>query len=421
MAPDSLMGNKAKRLNIYIGESDRWRGKVLYMALVEKLRAANLAGVTVVRGVAGFGAHSLVHTASILRLSLDLPLIIQVIDTQEKIQHALKLIAPMVVEGLITIEDVEVIKYTHRYLSPLPTDKAVSKIMTRTVVTLTDTMPVATAWEKMLAYQLKGLPVLNSKGQVVGMLTDQDLLSRAGLEQHLSIAERLDEATLASEFQNLKESPLKVADVMTTPIITVNANDPLGVAVTLMADHGIKRLPVLDQAGKLVGVLARVDVLSQVIGEETRVRFTSAPPGAARILGDVMLPDVPAVHEDASLAQVIVAFLEASTRRLIVTDLEGCPLGLISDADVVMRVQPEARRGVLQALRGKQTSLDSAVTAAKLMSRQTLNMAPDTLLTEAAHAMLTHNRKWIVVVDAQGRAVGLVDRQILFKAMMHQP
>ena len=419
MSPKQLTGKKAKRLTIYIGESDKWRGKALHVALLETLRSQGMAGATVMRGLSGFGAHSVVHTANILVLSMDLPLIIQVVDTAEKIDSALKVIAPMVGEGLITINDVEVVKYTHRYLNPLPADKPVSEVMTRKVITLTDTMLVAEAWEKMLKHLLKALPVLNKSGEVVGILTDEDLLERVGLKQSLSIAERLDEQILQSELNNLRASPLKVADVMTSPALTIRENEPLSVAAARMAEHGIKRLPVLDEHGKLIGVLSRVDVLRQVVSEESKKRAAKAPTGAARTLGDIMIPEIPTIEEDAQLADVVARFLEAGTRRLIVVNEAGHPLGLISDADAVTRVQPAAQRGVMQALRGGKNLPNEKITASQLMSREVLSAPPDTLLTDATHMMLSQKRKWMVVVDETGKAIGLVDRQALLKAVMH--
>lgn len=420
MSPKQLTGKKAKRLMIYIGESDKWRGKALHVALLETLRTQGMAGATVTRGLAGFGAHSVVHTANILVLSMDLPLIIQVIDTPEKINEVLKIISPMVGEGLITLDDVEVVKYTHRYLNPLPADKRVSDVMTRKVVTLTDTMPVSEAWERMLKHLLKALPVLNKNGEVVGILTDEDLLDRAGLEQHLSIAERLDEKMLQSELNGLRASPLKVAGVMTSPVVTIQGDEPLSIAAARMAEHRIKRLPVLDQNGKLIGVLSRVDVLKQVVTEEAKKRAAKAPSGAAHTLGDIMIPEIPTIQEDARLADVIAQFLEAGTRRLIVVDNAGRPLGLISDADAVTRVKPAAQPGVLQALRGKRNVPDEKITASELMSGVVLSASPDTPLIEATQMMLSQKRKWMVVVDADGKAIGLVDRQVLFKAAMHQ-
>lgn len=420
MSPKQLTGKKAKRLTIYIGESDKWRGKALHIALLETLRTQGMAGATVTRGLSGFGAHSVIRTANILALSVDLPLIVQVIDTPEKIESVLKVIAPMVGEGLITLDDVEVVKYTHRYLNPLPADKRVSDVMTRKVVTLKDTASIAEAWETMLKRLLKALPVLNKDGEVVGILTDEDLLDRAGLEQHLSIAERLDAKMLQAELDGLRSSPLKVRDVMTSPAITIRGDEPLSVAAARMAEHRIKRLPVLDEKGKLIGVLSRVDVLKQVVSEESKKRAAKAPRGAARTLGDIMVREIPTIEEEAPLADVVARFLEAGTRRLIVVNETGQPLGLISDADAVTRVQPAAQRGVMQALRGKRTAPDENVTAAQIMSGEVLSAPPGALLTEAAHLMLAQKRKWMVVVDADGKTIGLVDRQVLLKAVMHQ-
>ena len=123
----------ARRLKIYVGESDQWRGRPLYLALLEALKKEGLAGATVVRGVAGFGAHSRIHTAALEALSGDLPLVVEVIDTREKIEHALAIVGPMVNEGLITLDDTHVITYTHRYLNPLPGDRLVREVMSRDV------------------------------------------------------------------------------------------------------------------------------------------------------------------------------------------------------------------------------------------------------------------------------------------------
>jgi len=98
-------------LRIFIGESDRWGGKPLYEAIVIKARELHMAGATVLRGPMGFGAHSRMHTAKILRLSEDLPIVIEIVDAREKIDELLPQIDEMVEEGLVTLEQVRVIKY----------------------------------------------------------------------------------------------------------------------------------------------------------------------------------------------------------------------------------------------------------------------------------------------------------------------
>jgi PII-like signaling protein len=100
-------------LRIFIGESDRWQGKPLHEAIVLKARERGLAGATVLRGMSGFGAASRIHTAKILRLSEDLPVIIEIVDSPDRIAAILPELDQMVGEGLMTMEDVKVIAYRH--------------------------------------------------------------------------------------------------------------------------------------------------------------------------------------------------------------------------------------------------------------------------------------------------------------------
>jgi uncharacterized protein len=100
-----------KLLRIFIGESDRWNHQPLYEAIVLKTRELGLAGATVLRGSMGFGANSRLHTTKILRLSTDLPMIIEIVDSASKIDLLLPHLDEMVKEGLVTLEDVRVIKY----------------------------------------------------------------------------------------------------------------------------------------------------------------------------------------------------------------------------------------------------------------------------------------------------------------------
>jgi len=98
-------------MRIHIGESDKWHGKPLHEALVELLRREGFSGATVLRGVAGYGGSSVYHTDKILRLSQDLPIIVEVIETAEKIERMLSRMDEMVDGGLVTLEKVRVILY----------------------------------------------------------------------------------------------------------------------------------------------------------------------------------------------------------------------------------------------------------------------------------------------------------------------
>ena len=103
--------HEAVLLRVFIGESDRWEHKPLYEAIVLKAREMHLAGATVLRGPMGFGKSSRLHTAKILRLSADLPLVIEIVDSEEKIQSFLPVLDQMMGGGLLTLGKVRVIDY----------------------------------------------------------------------------------------------------------------------------------------------------------------------------------------------------------------------------------------------------------------------------------------------------------------------
>lgn len=105
---------KAQMLRIHFGEDDKWNGKPLYRAIVEKCRELDIAGATVFRGIEGYGASTLIHRPHLLSFSSDAPLMVSVIDTVEKVRTLLPFLDEMLKEGLIAVSEVEVIKYVHQ-------------------------------------------------------------------------------------------------------------------------------------------------------------------------------------------------------------------------------------------------------------------------------------------------------------------
>jgi PII-like signaling protein len=110
------IAGKGKMLKVYIGESDRWQGEALYHAILKKIKEHGLAGATTVRGIEGFGANSRVHTKGIEVLSQDLPIVIEVIDQEERINEIIRIIDPMLTEGImVVLHDVEIVKYVRSH------------------------------------------------------------------------------------------------------------------------------------------------------------------------------------------------------------------------------------------------------------------------------------------------------------------
>src|SRR3990170_1160105 len=106
--------SEAELLRVFIGESDRHEGRPLYQVIVEVARKRGMAGATVLRGTLGFGVHSRLHAAKVLRLSEDLPMVVEIVDRPERIEEFLPELDAMVGEGLITLEKVRIIAYRHK-------------------------------------------------------------------------------------------------------------------------------------------------------------------------------------------------------------------------------------------------------------------------------------------------------------------
>lgn len=106
--------SEAELLRVFIGEGDHYGGKPLYEAIILEARRQGMAGATALRGLMGFGAHSRLHTAKVLCLSEDLPIVVEIVDTPEKIEALLPKLDEMIEEGLVTLERVRVITYRHQ-------------------------------------------------------------------------------------------------------------------------------------------------------------------------------------------------------------------------------------------------------------------------------------------------------------------
>lgn len=407
----------AKRICIYISESDKWHAQPLHAALLKVLKDQGIAGATLLRGMAGFGAHSRMQSTSLEVLSMDLPIIIEAIDRVEKIEAVLALIYPMVTEGLITLEDVQIAKYTHRYLNPLPVDRPISECMTKNVISFFHNQTVGEAWKIMLQNNFKAAPIVDVEGQVVGMITDQDLLDRAGLQHRLSIAIRLPSDRIQYELIELDKSPIRLADVMSKPVFTVTDDDFLSKAVSMMTQHNLKRLPVINKEKVLVGIISRLDVLRQVLDLKIQEEIPCIPPAEPTLIGEIMQPKIPIVGLDADLSEIIETMNAHASHRVIVCDDRGRAAGLISESDLFTRIPPQKHAGILKALSKKAKAPEGDETANHLMSPNPLCATADISIIEAVRLMLTASRKWLLVIDEYEQPLGFVDRQALLCAL----
>jgi len=118
LSPSLKREGKAKLMRIFVGENDKWSDKPLYKALIESMRANDIAGVTVYQGILGYGANRRIHKDSALHLSHDRPMMLSVVETEEKLQAYFPVLDQMVQQGLVVLSDVDIIKYTHNIATP---------------------------------------------------------------------------------------------------------------------------------------------------------------------------------------------------------------------------------------------------------------------------------------------------------------
>jgi CBS domain-containing protein len=408
-----------KRVQIFVDEADSLRGRSLYLAILETLRGEGAAGATVTRGIAGFGSHSRIHTARLADLASPLPIVITWIDAPDRVERLLPAICAMVREGLVTIDDIQVAKYTHRDLPYLRPTLTVSDVMTRNVTTVRLDTPAAEVVDALLGRDFRAVPVVDANDQLIGIITNTDLVERGGLPARLELL-----ATMEADDRQavIAEAGARTAhDVMTRLPVATRPTAPLEQAVQVMLTEGHKRLPVIDEHGRMVGMISRSDVLRS-LGEGFPLPENGGHPvtTAPTVVGEVMTRNVPAVREAARLAEVLDAVVSTRLNRAVVIDELGHVKGVIGDADLLRRLNPRLRLGVLGALmrRGRLVPDEAShTTAAALMTSPALTVTPETPIAQAARRMVEARRKVLPIVDTDGTLLGIVDRAHLLGAV----
>lgn len=421
---------KALRVTIYIGESDHYQGKALhsgslYMALLQFLKQAGASGATVVRGLAGFGAESRIHTASIVDLSTDLPIRVEWVDQAEVVERLLPQVRQMVNGGLITVEEVDVVQYAPGR-RPDPLAQPVQDVMRTEVVTVAPDTPVAEVVTLLLQKRTRSLPVVAENGRPLGIITDGDLLRRAGLSTRLDLQAELSAADWQQQLAELRAQNGTAVSLMTDPLITISAAAPLGQAVQVMSQHDLKRLPVVDGNGRLTGWISRVDILRTVEYHQPAAETEPEPLATGATIRELMYRDVPTVSATTRLEEIVQALEQNRRRRAVVVDDAQRVLGIITDGDLLRRSQQEVHPGLLDRLRRLVTGqaaavssdlLDAGETAVDLMTAPVITIPVTASPAAALSLMVQHEVKRLPVVDEDGRLLGLLGRASLLRSL----
>jgi CBS domain-containing protein len=407
--------SRGTRVQIYCGETDQVNHRPLYQAILEYLRNEGAAGATVTRGIAGFGRASLIQTAAILRLSLDLPVVITWVDAPERVERLLPGVQRLAASGVITVDEVGIASYGERAVGKMRFDLQVRDVMTSNVRSVRSDATVRQAVEALVGQVFRALPVVDDAGHLVGLVSNSNLVERGGLEARIELLNAMADSDREPYLERLPERP--VSTVMTNDPVTVPPTATLAEATRLLSERHQKRLPVVEPDGRLVGMLSRADVLRAVAEAfPSQERGAAAAAPAPLVARDAMRSDAPVVSAAAELPQIVDAVCSTRLNRAIVVDEAGRAVGVVSDA-TVLKALGDAGGGVVGALmRGVGISNPPKVAARDLMTTPACSVEPDATLSQVARVMTEHRRKIVPVVDGDGRLLGVIDRADLLHA-----
>jgi CBS domain-containing protein len=427
------MDGQGKRVTIYIGETDQWHHQSLYMSILEFLRREGCAGATVERGIAGFGANSRIKTHRLLELSIDLPIVVTWVDRQDRVERVLPQLARMVPSGLITVEDVQIYQYASALREGLP-DICVEEVMTRAVTTVHPEAPLAEVVEKLIDKDYTALPVVDENSRIVGIISDTDLLERGDMEISLSLKKAVDPDLARTLIHHLRQSARTVAEVMTSEPVTIGPHARLSEAARLMSEHRLKRLPVVDEHRRVIGVLGRLDLLTALaagyLPQAVPRQQETTPLARPQTVAEVMDPAVPTVPPETSLPDVLALLESTQAKRVVVVDADRHVVGIISDSDLFLRLSHEYHTSLLEYFVSKLPlgvwSADArdhwhkarGKTAADLMTREVVTLPADSPIGPALALSAERHIKRFPVVDANGKLVGIVGRTQLLSALV---
>ncbi len=437
-----LRQGKAQMLTLYIGESDQWYGSSLYVAIIQVLREQGGAGATVTRAIAGYGAGSRFHEQKGFHWSSDTPLIISVVDQPARLQRLIPRLQEMMNGGVMTLHDVDVLKYTHARRQGISGKLPVRQVMETNVTVVHPETAVSTVVNLLLAAPFRVLPVVDEQQKIQGILSTGDLINadllpmRRGLVRAASELGHSMAEAMAHALERVQSSMLTAQDIMNRQVRTIGPDQSIQEAARILIETQLRNLPVADTNGILLGMVTRADLLQAIRTSPLMSSDTSSATQPLQKthplsgLSPQQQPvttytnrDVVTVEERTPFAEVIDALVTSPLKRVLVIDAERHIKGIISDVDVLVGIEENARPGFLAVLndwaRGRPSHLPTgalrsssgkARMAADVMNRNVVTIADTSTVQEAVERMMAARRKVLPVIDREERLVGTVGR-----------
>jgi CBS domain-containing protein len=419
---------KYKMIEIFTGEEARWHGRPLYSAVVQRVNDLKIAARSIVtRGIEGSYESGEISTGRLEVLSYNMPVRITVILPAADFDRVLSMVEEMVTDGIVTARDVDVVSHKTRGLL-IPRRTRVREIMTPDPKKVNLTTPLNEVARLLLSSDFTGLPVVDEENRPVGVIAQGDLIYKAGMPMRLGLLAESDPKRVSAVLEALALKQAK--QVMTQPAVTVGQDRLVTEAVDIMLGNRVKRLPVVDEAGKLIGMISRVDIFHTVMREcpnWAAFQQQNISVEGLRFVSDIMRRDAHTALPDTPVEEVMRIIDCNDIQRVCVVDKQGYFLGLISDRDLLIAFSgrhpgiwdyfvskiPFTERGrqnreLREHLRAR--------TAAEVMNTNIVTVREDAPIEDAIRLMLERAIKRLPVLDSEGKFKGMISRESLLRA-----
>lgn len=405
-----------KAIEIFTSEETRYRKKPIADAVMQYVTELKIAARCIVtRGIAGCYESGEVTTTRLEVLSFNLPIRIYIVLPAGETEHVLNDLAGIVSEGIIALHDLHVISHRTRNAF-FPRQLLSRDIMTRNPECINAGTSVSDVVHRLLSSIFSGMPVIDAQNRPIGIITQGDLITKGGLPLRLGLLAESDRERLGSVLERL--SSRTAAEVMTSPAVTIAADRPLTAAVELMLDKGVKRLPVVDNAGCLCGMLSRLDIFRTVMQQAPDWSTFTAQKievDHLKYVKDILQRDIHAVLPETPINDVIRFIDDNALQRVAVVDADQKLLGIISDRDLLKYFKPE-QESAWRLLTKKRPSLDLTETTVKeVMTTTLVTVNEDTQIETAIGLMLDKGLKRLPVTDGNGCFKGMISRDSLLR------
>jgi CBS domain-containing protein len=419
---------KYKIIEIFTSEDMQWSGKPGYSAIIEHVNSLKIAARTIVtRGIEGSYESGEIATGRIEVLSYNMPVRIVIILPARELDNVLPAVQKMVTDGILTLRDQDVIYHRTNSIM-IPKFVRVREIMTKNPIKVELDTSIKDVVELLIPSTFTGVPVVDKNGCPVGIITQGDLIYKAGLPLSFGLLAGSDQTKTDEILATLTDK--KAGGIMSQPAIVIEQDELVVEAVNHMLAKEVKRLPVVDENGRLTGILSRQDIFHTILRECPDWRGFQEMDihvGNLRLVSDITRHDTYTVLPDTPVDEVIQLIDCNDIDRVSVVDEQGHFLGLISDRDLLFAFV-DRHPGIWEYLmnqipfteRGKRfkelKEHLQARTAREVMKTDVVTVREDAPIETAVMLMFERVIKRLPVLDAEGRFKGMISRASLLRA-----